>query len=785
MKKRVRIYKKPCYECGGQTHMQSGGQFEPHMMYDPNTGKGYPAERMEDHFAMKEQGFLHEDELPKKNFGGAQFGKRLAKELKNSYKPFSSTAPQNQNTDEVVGERKNIFTSTLSNNAFKKYAEEEQQSLQQLHQQMKMGGPAMYDQYGGQYSQESNIDKYQDGGEPQGDDWRSELTTDQTDPEYVTNLLTIYKKLYGTKLKGFGNINNANKFSQEGPVENAALAVFLEAILDNNDKALVKAAQKLDELKTPEWYDVGWLQGTNQEKIKDLAAITREEARGVLYDETMSQMKKLGSNFEENYYKPLYAKLNEIKSKGTPEQINRAAEDILKLKRIKNVIEADKNKEAVKYYLPNQIDWNPDNWGQAYEDFDLMLSQYGTDEMNTNYQKDFENIYRFATDFSNKDDARPISRSFFINDDFENTPLIDNYLKFNPKFLDEVTTKKDQEYVEPEEVNISESSGADNTQGQPAPAPAPVQQPKVSQPKVQQPRARQTPEGYIEPSTNEIQKQQDADAARSFKERYLKAKGMMKGGSVDKYQFSGEDENTMNISTDTFYSDQFKNQFDAFRSKFNDGSSQNDIQYPFNNQTEEQPEMFPPFENLKWYDKQTSGFDKYQVGREVFAPFRNLSWKVKEGVNNMFANPNKDYGYSTMDGTQIRMNRKGDEKIDLAGTYANAFRQNPWGTAGATLGALTNIGSATAKNINRMREDNMYNAFNQRMKTADRQFSPVDNPLERGNWTTNQGYFNPDLMTMQPWFTGQNYQYGGNIVNMTDKQIEEFLRAGGQIEYLD
>ena len=34
--------------------------FEPHMMYDPKTGKGYKAEKPEDHERMKKLGYTHE-----------------------------------------------------------------------------------------------------------------------------------------------------------------------------------------------------------------------------------------------------------------------------------------------------------------------------------------------------------------------------------------------------------------------------------------------------------------------------------------------------------------------------------------------------------------------------------------------------------------------------------------------------------------------------------------------------------------------------------------------------
>ena len=35
-------------------------KFEPHMMYDPKTGKGYKAEKEEDHLRMKKMGYTHD-----------------------------------------------------------------------------------------------------------------------------------------------------------------------------------------------------------------------------------------------------------------------------------------------------------------------------------------------------------------------------------------------------------------------------------------------------------------------------------------------------------------------------------------------------------------------------------------------------------------------------------------------------------------------------------------------------------------------------------------------------
>ncbi len=42
---------------------KKGGDFKPHMMYNPETGEGFMANVMEDHLRMKEMGYLHKDEM--------------------------------------------------------------------------------------------------------------------------------------------------------------------------------------------------------------------------------------------------------------------------------------------------------------------------------------------------------------------------------------------------------------------------------------------------------------------------------------------------------------------------------------------------------------------------------------------------------------------------------------------------------------------------------------------------------------------------------------------------
>ena len=45
---------------GKATVKKEAEEFKPHMMYDPKTGKGYKAEKPEDHVRMKKMGYVHE-----------------------------------------------------------------------------------------------------------------------------------------------------------------------------------------------------------------------------------------------------------------------------------------------------------------------------------------------------------------------------------------------------------------------------------------------------------------------------------------------------------------------------------------------------------------------------------------------------------------------------------------------------------------------------------------------------------------------------------------------------
>ena len=61
----------------GREMYKKGGEFEPHMMYDPKTGKGYEAKVPADHERMAEMGYLHADEMKEAGKKMMSFGGEL------------------------------------------------------------------------------------------------------------------------------------------------------------------------------------------------------------------------------------------------------------------------------------------------------------------------------------------------------------------------------------------------------------------------------------------------------------------------------------------------------------------------------------------------------------------------------------------------------------------------------------------------------------------------------------------------------------------------------------
>jgi hypothetical protein len=735
MKKKVRIYKKPCYKCGGQPHMEKGGAFEPHMMFDPKTGKGYPAETMEDHLAMKEQGFLHKDEMPKKQFGGKQFGKRLAKELKSDYKPFSSTAPQNQNTDEVVGERKNMFVSQLSNNAFVKMAEEEQQSLQQLHQQMKMGGAPMYDQYGGQYTANEYMPKMYEGGPVLPDDMKKLKGEDKN--QYFYTLLKAAEKenpsvfkyafydegwpewvelydQYGTdeEKQTKGAKQALLSFYNKGAVQEDAVIDYLEALTYGNPAQQLKAADAIEK------YDIDWSLNvgfdTDQNKLSDMSEVIREQSRQQLYKNRDEQYKQFQQNYQDyrnNLVKTLDKKI--------------AAETDAEAKKEFQIIK-DNLRESDK------IIGDPESIGVG---------------------KDYDKIGIFSDDYT----------EFSLHEAWNKT-FHEAYTDFIKAYDEHVAGKDESKKIQGTYPGIREGYFYDNPNA-----------------------ATWLSTGYREEADQQL-----ADSMYKVTEEEEEGSGQESTEDVG----AGADANQIQATTTAVTPTvEVKPDQEKVSNKKQQNNQQSDQKYdaditPASDEyTEQELKDIEAYMEEKKYGGE---LEKYQAGKEYtdkLGTSYEYDWGVdeeeeKSNFFNIFRNPNRDYGYSREDGTQIRMNRRGDEKIDLAGTYANAFKANPWATGIGTAARALDLGARAKLAINEAREDKRFEDFMQKQTLADNQFMPYSDVMRKGDYTVNQAYSNPMLATMASPYGGDIYQYGGDVY-MSDEEIQEFLKAGGQIEYLD
>lgn len=104
-------------KCGG-SHLETGGPFQPHTMYDPQSGQPYPAATLEDHLRMEEMRYAHEEQMRQ---GGA-FGQMLAKQYRKAnkrpaYKYAGETSEQGRGTDDVLGNRRDAMQAFISGNA--------------------------------------------------------------------------------------------------------------------------------------------------------------------------------------------------------------------------------------------------------------------------------------------------------------------------------------------------------------------------------------------------------------------------------------------------------------------------------------------------------------------------------------------------------------------------------------------------------------------------------------------------------------------------------------------
>ena len=79
-----------CPKCEDKGYITDANEadFKPHMMYDPKTGKGYKAEKEEDHLRMKDMGYTHEKPEVKEDLDEAKFSDSMIDKLKKAYEPM-------------------------------------------------------------------------------------------------------------------------------------------------------------------------------------------------------------------------------------------------------------------------------------------------------------------------------------------------------------------------------------------------------------------------------------------------------------------------------------------------------------------------------------------------------------------------------------------------------------------------------------------------------------------------------------------------------------------------
>jgi len=83
--------------------------FKPHMMYDPKTGKGYEAKKMDDHLRMKKMGYTHE----KPKMEAYEMGTKEYADHTKKITPGQTTEDWNKQVD-IMKEKNNSMRSILA-----------------------------------------------------------------------------------------------------------------------------------------------------------------------------------------------------------------------------------------------------------------------------------------------------------------------------------------------------------------------------------------------------------------------------------------------------------------------------------------------------------------------------------------------------------------------------------------------------------------------------------------------------------------------------------------------
>jgi len=89
--------------------MNEAEDFKPHMMYDPKTGKGYEAKKMDDHLRMKKMGYTHE----KPKMEAYEMGTKEYADHTKKITPGQTTEDWNKQVD-MMQEKNNSMRSILA-----------------------------------------------------------------------------------------------------------------------------------------------------------------------------------------------------------------------------------------------------------------------------------------------------------------------------------------------------------------------------------------------------------------------------------------------------------------------------------------------------------------------------------------------------------------------------------------------------------------------------------------------------------------------------------------------
>ena len=151
----------------------------------------------------------------------------------------------------------------------------------------------------------------------------------------------------------------------------------------------------------------------------------------------------------------------------------------------------------------------------------------------------------------------------------------------------------------------------------------------------------------------------------------------------------------------------------------------------------------------------------------------NQSYAAPQGDGSMYGGGDGSGSSSAQSKQGIKLDSGAADKPSF-GQKAGAFASRMWKGANAD-----NILLGTKALNNLLEKTPDYSQFQ-------RNYKEPGQSMSRGDWTTNQGFLQPNRLGYFDKFsvgTG-SMQFGGEV-DMTDDEIYEFLAAGGELEFID